>query len=227
MSLGGKATSGMTRRASLRMLQTAIKRFLAQTKILSKHRAEVVAQMVLDFWSAVALLLHDEWSNPRKTLLCKGVGVYALMGIGAGRWRMSQSARAVELPGACLPLLWRGHRMHVDRSHDDGADRRDRPASCASTKSSWSSPLTYGFITRVCRIESTIRYVKQNFWPGIQFRFVGRSQPAGAATDREGQSSGPRHTREVHYGRLRRTNKPRNAQGTHRRSGQLQQWHQR
>jgi DGQHR domain-containing protein len=81
VSLGGKATSGMTRRASLRMLQTAIKRFLAQTKILSKHRPEVVAQMVLDFWSAVALLLHDEWSNPRKTLLCKGVGVYALMGI--------------------------------------------------------------------------------------------------------------------------------------------------
>ena len=81
VSLGGKATSGLTRRASLRTLQTAIKRFLTQTKILSKQRPEVVAQMVLDFWAAVALLLRDEWNNPRKTLLCKGVGVYALMGI--------------------------------------------------------------------------------------------------------------------------------------------------
>src|SRR5439155_4556651 len=35
--LGGKATSGLTRRASLRTLQTAIKRFLTQTKILQRH----------------------------------------------------------------------------------------------------------------------------------------------------------------------------------------------
>jgi len=81
VSLGGKATSGLTRRASLRTLQTAIKRFLTQTKILQKQPPEVVAQMVLDFWAAVALLLRDTWDNPRKTLLCKGVGVYALMGI--------------------------------------------------------------------------------------------------------------------------------------------------
>jgi len=81
VSLGGKGTSGMTRRASLRTLQTAIKRFLTQTKILNRHPPEVVAQMVLDFWAAVALLLRDKWDNPRKTLLCKGVGVYALMGI--------------------------------------------------------------------------------------------------------------------------------------------------
>jgi DNA sulfur modification protein DndB len=83
VSLGGKATSGMTRRASLRTLQTAVKRFLTQTKILQKHPPEIVAQMVLDFWSAVSVLLRDAWSNPRKTLLCKGVGVYALMGIAA------------------------------------------------------------------------------------------------------------------------------------------------
>jgi DNA sulfur modification protein DndB len=81
INLGGKATSGLTRRASLRTLQTAIKRFLTQTKLLQRHPPEVGAQMVLDFWSAVALLLQDPWSNPRKTLLCKGVGVYALMGI--------------------------------------------------------------------------------------------------------------------------------------------------
>lgn len=80
VNLGG-TTSGMTRRASLRTLQTAVKRFLTQTKILDRHPADVVAQMVLDFWAAVALLMPDRWNNPRKTLLCKGVGVYALMGI--------------------------------------------------------------------------------------------------------------------------------------------------
>jgi DNA sulfur modification protein DndB len=80
VNLGG-TTSGMTRRASLRTLQTAVKRFLTQTKILDRHPAEVVAQMVLDFWGAVAMLMPDKWNNPRKTLLCKGVGVYALMGI--------------------------------------------------------------------------------------------------------------------------------------------------
>src|ERR1039458_9827411 len=62
-------------------MQKAIKRFLAQTKILQKQPPEVVAQIVLDFWAAVALLLRDAWESPRRTLLCKGVGVYALMGI--------------------------------------------------------------------------------------------------------------------------------------------------
>lgn len=81
LNLGGNATSGLTRRASLRTMQKAIKKFLAQSKVLQAHPPEVVAQMVLDFWGAVALLLRDVWDNPRRTLLCKGVGVYALMGI--------------------------------------------------------------------------------------------------------------------------------------------------
>lgn len=81
LNLGGHTTSGLTRRASLRTMQKAIKRFLTQTKILQRQRPDVVAQIVLDFWAAVALLLRDGWDNPRRTLLCKGVGVYALMGI--------------------------------------------------------------------------------------------------------------------------------------------------
>jgi hypothetical protein len=64
-------------------MQKAIKRFLKQTKILQRHRPDVVAQVVLDFWAAVALLLRDAWDNPRKSLLCKGVGVYSMMGIAA------------------------------------------------------------------------------------------------------------------------------------------------
>ena len=81
LNLGGHTTSGLTRRASLRTMQKAIKKFLTQTKILQRQRPDVVAQIVLDFWAAVALLLRDAWDNPRRSLLCKGVGVYALMGI--------------------------------------------------------------------------------------------------------------------------------------------------
>ena len=82
LNLGGNTTSGLTRRASLRTMQKAIKKFLTQTKILQRHPPDVVAQVVLDFWAAVALLLRDAWDNPRKSLLSKGVGVYTLMGIG-------------------------------------------------------------------------------------------------------------------------------------------------
>ena len=52
VSVGGKTTSGMTRRASPRTLQTAVKRFLTQTQILKRQAPEIVAQMVLDFWAA-------------------------------------------------------------------------------------------------------------------------------------------------------------------------------
>jgi len=85
LDLGGSTTSGMHRRASLRTMQKAIRRFLNQTKILQKdapkESPEDVARLVLAFWAAVAQVLSDPWSKPRKHLLNKGVGVYALMSI--------------------------------------------------------------------------------------------------------------------------------------------------
>lgn len=84
LDLGGASSSGMTRRASLRTMQKAIKRFLSRTRIVSKGGgAERGARVILDFWSAVSIVLHEAWRNPRKHMLCKGVGVYALMDIAA------------------------------------------------------------------------------------------------------------------------------------------------
>lgn len=83
LDLGGSSTSGLMRRASLRTMQKSIKRFLNQTHILQQHSAESTARIVVDFWSAVALLLREGWDNPRRTLITKGVGVYSLMGIAA------------------------------------------------------------------------------------------------------------------------------------------------
>src|SRR5262249_26431614 len=64
LDLGGTSTSGLARRASLRTMQKAIKRFLAKTKILQAQTAEDAAAVVLDFWAAVAHILPDRWSKP-------------------------------------------------------------------------------------------------------------------------------------------------------------------
>lgn len=81
LDLGGKATSGLKRRASLRTMQKAVKRFLSASAVLRTHGPDQVACMVADFWKAVATVLERAWSVPRKHFLTKGIGVYALMGL--------------------------------------------------------------------------------------------------------------------------------------------------
>lgn len=83
LDLGGDSTSGLARRASLRTMQKAVRRFIMATKSCGVFSAEITAQVILDFWSAVATILPDQWSSPRKHLLTKGIGVYALMDIAA------------------------------------------------------------------------------------------------------------------------------------------------
>jgi DNA sulfur modification protein DndB len=83
LDLGGSSTSGLARRASLRTMQKAIRRFLTRTRALDAKSIEYVCRSVLDFWTSVATVLPDEWSTPRKHLLTKGVGVYSLMEIAA------------------------------------------------------------------------------------------------------------------------------------------------
>jgi DNA sulfur modification protein DndB len=83
LDLGGASTSGMARRASLRTLQKAIKRFLSRTRLARTHSMETVARMVLDFWAAVTLAMPEPWAHPRKHFLTKGIGVYALMDLAA------------------------------------------------------------------------------------------------------------------------------------------------
>jgi len=81
LDLGGTSTSGLSRRASLRTLQKAVKHFLNGTRILSRRPIDEAAQIVLDFWAAVVTVLPEQWARPRKYLLTKGIGVYALMEI--------------------------------------------------------------------------------------------------------------------------------------------------
>ena len=83
LNLGGKATLGLKRIVSLRMIQKAIKEFLKATNILSTHSVQDVATLVCDFWSAVQSTLPAEWSNPRRHMITKGIGVYSLMAVAA------------------------------------------------------------------------------------------------------------------------------------------------
>lgn len=81
LNLGGAATSGLKRRASLRTMQKAVRKFLTSSYILESHSPSDVAALVCDYWEAVVEVFRDEWANPRRHFLTKGIGVYAMMGL--------------------------------------------------------------------------------------------------------------------------------------------------
>lgn len=83
LDLGGKSTSGMTRKASLRTMQKAVHKFLSQSHILEHATPEQVCKIVENFWHSITIVLETEWRNPRKHVLTKGIGVYALMSLAA------------------------------------------------------------------------------------------------------------------------------------------------
>ena len=83
LDLGGNRTSGMQRRASLRTMQRAIHLFLRNLSPEYLARDDEHYTIVLSFWSAVVTILPEAWNNPRKHMLCKGIGVYSLMAIAA------------------------------------------------------------------------------------------------------------------------------------------------
>jgi DGQHR domain-containing protein len=83
LRLGGQATLGLKRVASLRMIQQACAEFLKATGAIERYGPDGAAALVRDFWSAVASILPDAWADPRRHVLTKGVGVYALMRICA------------------------------------------------------------------------------------------------------------------------------------------------
>ena len=83
LNLGGKTTSGLKRVASLRMMQQAVSNFVKATEILATNSVDDAVRVVLDFWRAVVAVLPEEWAEPRRYMLTKGIGLYALMRIAA------------------------------------------------------------------------------------------------------------------------------------------------
>ena len=64
-------------------MQKGVRRFLKHTDILSDHSALLAYRLIQDFWIAITTVLEDQWAQPRKHFLTKGIGVYALMSIAA------------------------------------------------------------------------------------------------------------------------------------------------
>lgn len=83
LDLGGNRTSGMQRRASLRTMQKAIRKFIRRLNSSSFPDIESIYQIVLAFWKSVTRVLPMEWEDIRKHMICKGIGVYSLMEIAA------------------------------------------------------------------------------------------------------------------------------------------------
>ncbi|MBY3090190.1 DGQHR domain-containing protein [Rhizobium laguerreae] len=83
LDIGGEATSGLERRASLRTMQKAAKQFVKRVRAHYPISAEDAALAVRNFWIAVVQLLPLCFSKPRSYLITKGIGVYALMEIAA------------------------------------------------------------------------------------------------------------------------------------------------
>lgn len=80
LDLGGNQVSGLDRRASLRTMQKACR---ILTRRLKPRSAEEIARIAHDFWCAVAVVMPDAFSKPRKSLVTKGIGVYALSELAA------------------------------------------------------------------------------------------------------------------------------------------------
>jgi DGQHR domain-containing protein len=83
LNLGGNTISGLKRIASLRMMQQAAQEFIKATRILKDRSAEDAASTLEAFWQAVAQTLPEAWAAPRRHVLTKGIGVYALTRIAA------------------------------------------------------------------------------------------------------------------------------------------------
>ena len=83
LNLGGNTTSGLKRVVSLRMMQQAINKFIRATGVLSTNSVNETVGVVLDFWSAIVAVIPEAWAEPRRHMLTKGIGVYALMRIAA------------------------------------------------------------------------------------------------------------------------------------------------
>jgi len=77
-------------------MQKAIKRFLKATRFLKLRSPETAAEIVLCFWKALAEVLPEQWTNTRKHVLNKGVGVYALMDLAADLYNEAADATRVD-----------------------------------------------------------------------------------------------------------------------------------
>lgn len=92
LDLGGSPTLGTKRQASLRAMQNAAKRFLREAQYPAHKKHDATVRLLIDFWTAVSMVLPKEWSSPRDHMLTKGIGVYSLMSLAGVLTREANQA---------------------------------------------------------------------------------------------------------------------------------------
>lgn len=98
LDLGGKSTVGNKRQASLRTMQNATKRFLREVKFPPSSNHDTTVRLLIDYWTAVSIVLPNEWAAPRTHMLTKGIGVYSLMSLAGVLTREAiQTSRKCDL----------------------------------------------------------------------------------------------------------------------------------
>jgi len=155
LDIGGNQTVGTQRRATLRTMKTAVrKRFLtAIGPEADTVPALEIAQVFQAFWQSVADVLPEQWSNPRKNMLNKGIGVYALTSILADLWRenaasvqkLTRAFFARELRSFAVEFDWSSSGPLKGFGGDVGADEAHLILRGARgrTSPSTSSPLDH------------------------------------------------------------------------------------
>lgn len=81
LDLGGQQTVGTKRIATLRTMHLAVSRMLKAAQVSGDIDATAWLERSIVFWRAVAMTLPAQWAAPRQHMLCKGIGVYALMSL--------------------------------------------------------------------------------------------------------------------------------------------------
>jgi len=118
LDLGGTRIIGLARRASLRTMQSAVKRFLRKTNFLGRPDVSVndAYSVIRHFWTAISELLDAQWKNQRKHFITKGIGVYALMDVAAELFAEA-SAKGVVLDQDYLRSVLSDFVCDLDWSH--------------------------------------------------------------------------------------------------------------
>lgn len=131
LDLGGNGSVGLKRYASLRTMQKAARRFLKTSQLDAKDFAVVAPAACIAFWKAIQMLLPQQWDEPRRHLLIKGIGVYSLMSLAGDLVREGRALQldlddkyfAAVLSDFIRAIDWSNHGPMRGFGGQSGADR--------------------------------------------------------------------------------------------------------
>lgn len=133
---GGETNSGLKRRTSFRMIQKTISRFLNDIDAEALGNVDSIYMLIAEYWWAIRRLFKSDWQNHRKSLLTKGIGLYALMRL--------------------LPLLLRSHEYKL-KTRDDFY----QALKPLTRKIDWSSKGMFSGIGGQAGVQEVLQYLKR------------------------------------------------------------------